>query len=61
GEYELHMYPGEGIVDFADMFRRVEATGFRGHYMNAFGSLEDRLRGRDHLVDLARRAGLPGA
>ena len=61
GEYELHMYPGEGIIDFADMFRRVEATGFRGHYMNAFGSLEDRLSGRDYLVEVARRAGLPGA
>ena len=53
GEYELHLYPGEGIIDFADMFRRVEATGFRGHYMNAFGSLDDMLRGREDLVALA--------
>ena len=40
GEYELHMQPGTGIIDWTDMFRRVEATGFTGHYMNAFGSLE---------------------
>jgi len=51
GEYELHMQPGEGIIDFADMFRRVEATGFQGHYMNAFGTLDDMLRGRDYLVE----------
>jgi hypothetical protein len=23
------------------MFRRIEATGFTGHYMNAFGTLDD--------------------
>lgn len=50
GEYEVHMYPGEGVIDFTEMFRRVEATGFKGHYMNAFGSLTDMLRGRDYLV-----------
>lgn len=51
GEYEIHMFPGTGIIDFTDMFARVEATGFAGHYMNAFGSLDDMLRGRDYLVE----------
>ncbi len=51
GEYEVHMQPGEGIVDWTDMFRRVEATGFAGHYMNAFGTLDDMLRGREFEVD----------
>ena len=51
GEFELHMFPGEGIIDFKDMFRRIEATGFTGHYMNAFGSLDDMLRGRDYLIE----------
>ncbi len=50
GEYEVHMYPGDGIIDFTDMFARVEATGFTGHYINAFGSLDDMLRGREYLV-----------
>jgi sugar phosphate isomerase/epimerase len=50
GEYEVHMQPGEGIVDWTDMFRRVEATGFAGHYMNAFGSLDDMLRGREFQI-----------
>jgi len=51
GEYELHMQPGEGMVDWTDMFRRVEATGYTGHYMNAFGSLDDMLRGREFQVE----------
>ncbi len=53
GEYELHMYPGDGIIDFADMFKRVEATDFSGHYMNAFGTLDDMLKGREDLVAMA--------
>ncbi len=50
GEYEVHMQPGDGIIDWTDMFRRVEATGFAAHYMNAFGSLDDMLRGREFQV-----------
>ncbi len=50
GEYEVHMQPGKGIIDWTDMFRRVEATGFSGHYMNAFGTLDDMLRGREFEV-----------
>lgn len=56
--HEVHLTPGAGDLDFADMFRRVEASGFRGHYMNAFGSLADMLAGRDALVRLAGEAGL---
>ena len=55
---EVHLPPGQGDIDFADLFRRVEAKGFRGHYMNAFGSLDDMLEGRDELVRLAAEAGL---
>jgi sugar phosphate isomerase/epimerase len=58
GEYELHMHPGTGTVDFADMFRRVEATGFQGHYMCGWGSLAEMLQGRELLVKHARIAGL---
>lgn len=49
-EYELHMQPGEGKIDWTDMFARVEATGFTGHYMNAFGSLDAMLKGREFVV-----------
>ena len=55
---EVHLKPGAGDLDFGDMFRRIEGRGFRGHYMNAFGSLADMLRGRDELVRLAAAAGV---
>jgi sugar phosphate isomerase/epimerase len=51
--HEMHLKPGAGDLDFAEMFRRIEAAGFTGHYMNAFGLLDDMLQGRDDLVRLA--------
>jgi sugar phosphate isomerase/epimerase len=57
GGHEVHLKPGDGDLDFADMFRRVEGAGFRGHYMNAFGSLDDMLQGRDTLAAIARGSG----
>jgi len=57
GDFEQHLAPGEGTIDFADMFGRLEGTGYRGHYMLAFGSREDMLAGRDTLVRLAGPAG----
>lgn len=56
--HEVHLPPGAGDLDFADLFRRVEGSGFRGHYMNAFGSLDGMLAGRDELVRLAVVAGV---
>ena len=53
---EVHLSPGQGDIDFADMFRCIEAKGFRGHYMNAFGSLDDMLEGREALVRHAAAA-----
>jgi sugar phosphate isomerase/epimerase len=31
--HEVHLTPGAGDIDFADMFRRIEGKGFNGHYM----------------------------
>lgn len=58
GTVEEHLQPGEGTIDFGEMFRLIEATGFRGHYMNQFGSLDDMLAGRRHLVERARETGV---
>jgi hypothetical protein len=49
---------GVGDLDFADMFARVEASGFTGHYTNAFGSLDDMLTGPEDLVRLAAAVGI---
>jgi len=57
-DHEVHLKPGAGDIDFTDMFRRIEGKGFSGHYMNAFGSLDDMLAGRDDLVRLASLAGI---
>ena len=43
---EQHLRPGEGDFDFPGLFRELEGRGFNGHYMNAFGSLEDMLAAR---------------
>lgn len=43
---EQHLPPGAGDFNFPDLFLRLEAKGFTGHYMTAFGSLDDMLAGR---------------
>ncbi len=53
---ELHLKPGQGDFDFAALFKRLDALGFSGHYMNAFGTLEDMLEGRDVLANLETQA-----
>lgn len=58
GDYEEHLNPGEGTMDFADMFRRIEAKGFKGWYMHQYGELDDMVRGRDHLLAEARKVGV---
>lgn len=58
GTVEEHLKPGEGNIDFGNMFKRMEGMGFSGHYMNQFGSLEDMLEGRDYLVARALKAGV---
>ena len=58
GEYEIHMKPGTGNVDFVEMFRLIESSGFTGHYMNGFGSLDDMLEGREYLLERAVEQGI---
>lgn len=53
GDREEHLRIGEGTIDFKAMFGLIEQAGYRGHYMNAFGSLDDMLRGRELLARLA--------
>jgi sugar phosphate isomerase/epimerase len=57
--HEEHLVPGQGDFDFGDMFRRIEAQGFKGHYMNAFGTLDEMNQARTRQVEAARAAGVP--
>jgi sugar phosphate isomerase/epimerase len=56
--HEVHLKPGAGDLDFANLFLLIEGKGYKGHYTNAFGSLDDMLAGREYLVGQARRAGV---
>jgi len=47
GDYEVHLPPGQGTIDFEAAFGRIEAAGYLGHYMMAFGSPDDKLAARD--------------
>jgi sugar phosphate isomerase/epimerase len=59
--HEQHLLPGEGNFDFGAMFELLERRGFKGHYMNAFGSLDDMNKARHDMVAMARAAGLAAA
>jgi sugar phosphate isomerase/epimerase len=50
GDKELHLLPGEGTIDFASLFKRIEGAGYTGHYMMALGNLEEKLAARDYFV-----------
>ena len=58
GEYEIHMKSGTGNVDFGEMFQLIESSGFEGHYMSGFGSLDDMLEGREYLLERAFEQGI---
>jgi sugar phosphate isomerase/epimerase len=47
GEYEIHLPPGRGTIDFGALFRRLEGAGYRHHYMMAFGTDAEKLAARD--------------
>jgi sugar phosphate isomerase/epimerase len=58
---EQHLVPGKGNLDFGAMFKLIEATGYRGRYMNAFGTLDDMQESRARMADMARAAGVATA
>jgi sugar phosphate isomerase/epimerase len=56
GDREAHLQPGDGNIDFAGLFARLEGAGYAYHYAMAFGTLDDMLRGRDYLLAKAQGA-----
>ena len=50
---EEHLLPGQGDFDFPGLFRELGARGYRGHYTNAFGSLDDMLSVRTKFAAMA--------
>jgi sugar phosphate isomerase/epimerase len=50
GEWEEHMLPGQGIVDFHHVFRRLSQAGYSGPFTLDFGSPDERTVWRDVLA-----------
>lgn len=46
GAVEVHLPPGQGNIDFASLFRRLESAGYTGYYTMAFGTPDDKLAAR---------------
>ena len=40
GDYEVHLVPGEGTIDFGSLVSRLESSGYQRHYMMAYGTDE---------------------
>ncbi len=53
GEYEVHLVPGKGTIDFRSLFRRLESSGYTGHYSMAFGTPQDKIAARERLAKYA--------
>lgn len=48
GTYELHLKPGDGVLDFPALFRQIEGAGYTGPYCLDFPGTEgDRIAVRD--------------
>lgn len=52
GEYEVHLVPGQGNIDFTDLFRRLDGLGYAGPFSLDFGRDEDKARVLDEWVKL---------
>jgi len=49
GDREVHLKPGDGNIDFAALFHRLESSGYQKFYTMAFGTLQDKLAARQEF------------
>ena len=52
GDYEIHLVPGEGNIDFDALFTNLDARGFEGWFSLGFGNNDDKIRIRDQFQAL---------
>ena len=52
GDYEVHLVPGEGTIDFGALFAKLSALGYGDWFSLGFGDEGDKLRVRDWFVTL---------
>jgi sugar phosphate isomerase/epimerase len=52
GTVEEHLPPGQGTLDFRRLFSRLDDLGFRGPVILTFGDREEKIAGRERILDL---------
>src|SRR5262249_25454573 len=52
GLWEEHFLPGDGIVDFKQVFTTLHDLGYRGPFTLDFGGPDQRAEGRDRFAAL---------
>ena len=49
GDYEVHLIPGEGNINFNSVFKSIESRGYTGHYSMAYGDNNQKITSRVNL------------
>ncbi len=49
GEYEVHLVPGEGTIDFEALFSELKRRGYKGWFNLGFGNQADKIRIRERF------------
>ncbi len=52
GDYEVHLVPGEGTIDFEALFEKLNAMGYAGWFSLGFGDSADKVRVKDAFEKL---------
>ena len=52
GDYEVHLVPGEGTIDFPALFEKVEGGGYQGWYNLGFGNQANKIRTKEWFETL---------
>jgi sugar phosphate isomerase/epimerase len=52
GDYEVHLVPGEGTIDFPALFDKLRQRGYTGWFSLGFGNDADKIRVRDWFEGL---------
>ena len=51
GDYEVHLIPGEGNINFNSVFKSIESMGYTGHYSMAYGDKNQKITSRANLSE----------
>jgi sugar phosphate isomerase/epimerase len=52
GDYEVHLVPGEGTIDFPTLFAALRKRGYTGWFSLGFGDKADKVRIKNWFINL---------